>query len=124
MIELLIPVGKFKDKSSAKWDETARQVKYTIVHWLAFWNDIESLHYILENVEESVETYTKVMSVSHRDLTPIDIAGTRGCHEAVLLLVDFFVGKIQLLKKIFRVTRTRAAAVSDANARSVAPVEA
>ena len=54
MIELLIPAGGFEDPSSARWDSPARQVKYTILHWLAYWNDIASLAYLLENIEFSV----------------------------------------------------------------------
>ena len=87
------------------------------MHWLAFWNDIASLNYILEHIDETVENYTKVMSVSHRDLTPIDIAGTRGCHEAVLLLLDFFVSKIQALKTIFQVPKARSGSLAETNNR-------
>ena len=101
MIELLIPPSGFGDPSSARWDGVARQVKYTILHWLAFWNDIESLAYLLENIEVNVMQYSKVMAVDHRGLTFMDMAGLRGSHEAVIMLLDFFAGKMDVIKAIF-----------------------
>ena len=101
MIELLIPPGRFDDPSSARWDGVARQVKYTILHWLAFWNDIESLAYLLENIEVNVAQYSKVMGVDHRGLTFLDMAGLQGCHESVIMLLDFFAGRMDVIRAIF-----------------------
>lgn len=101
IIELLIPAGRFDDPSSARWDGVARQVKYTILHWLAYWNDIGSLAYLLENIEVGVTQYSKVMGVDHRGLTFLDMAGLRGCHESVIMLLDFFAGKTDVIRAIF-----------------------
>lgn len=74
MIELLMPTNMADDDpKKAEWNISSKQVKFTPLHWLAFWNDTESIQYILTQVSE--ENFTSTMKLSTSGLTPIDIAG-------------------------------------------------
>ena len=89
MIEIMIPPNDFNSKSKARWDHSARQVKFTGLHWLAYWNDIESINYILSNLTLDKKTVESIFALNHKNMTLIDIAGKHKCHEAVLFLLDF-----------------------------------
>ena len=41
------------------------------------------------------------MGVDHRGLTFLDMAGLRDCHEAVILILDFFAGKMDAVRAVF-----------------------
>ena len=90
MIEIMIPKDRFDDKTVSRWDHSARQVQFTALHWLAYYNDVLSINYILSNLNlgdrKSVEN---IFALNHKNMTLIDIAGKHGCHETVLFLLDF-----------------------------------
>lgn len=53
------------------------------------------------------------MAVDHRGLTFIDVAGLRGSHEAVIMLLDFFAGKMDVIKAIFGTSKMSKNKVQD-----------
>ena len=58
---MLIPPLEEQDKNNitqySRWDFVAKQVTYTPLHWLSFWNDVESIHYILNLIPKNTESY-------------------------------------------------------------------
>jgi hypothetical protein len=55
MIALLFPPKHLRilpKEHYATWDFKARQVHYTPLHWLAYWNDSESIHYLIHQIPE------------------------------------------------------------------------
>ena len=58
---MLIPPVEEQDKSNitqySRWDFVAAQVNYTPLHWLCFWNDVESIHYVLNLIPKTTEAY-------------------------------------------------------------------
>jgi len=47
-IQVLIPKDFVNDPKAAEWAFVAPQIKFTAMHWLAFWNDTDSIQYLLE----------------------------------------------------------------------------
>jgi len=62
-------------KHYAKWDFTCNQVNYSPIHWLAYWNDVESINYILSLIPADKEHIIKMMMPNIRNITPLDVAG-------------------------------------------------
>lgn len=62
------------------------------MHWLAYWNDSESVKYILEIVEENVskDALHKLMHISFNGMTPIDTAGRNNSTEAAKEFLMYF----------------------------------
>lgn len=84
IIELLIPKDyksrEDNDKNYAKWENISNQTGYNVFHWLAYWNDTESIYYLIRIIPKTKETYLKIMQARHHGddqigNTPIDIAG-------------------------------------------------
>jgi hypothetical protein len=68
---------------------------------LAFWNDVESIHYILNLIPQDVDSYKKIMRQNFSGLTPLDIAGQHGCHESAMLMINFLTTKFTYINEIF-----------------------
>lgn len=101
MIELLIPEGKFHDPQSSRWDITAKQVKNSALHWLAYYNDVESIMYILNNLPLEAKDFSNIMTLNSRGLTPLDVAAKHKCHEAAITFIDFFMSRPTMLNQIY-----------------------
>ena len=111
IIELLIPKN-FKseddnDKNIAKWSNRSNQTNYNIFHWLAYWNDTESIFYLLSIIPRTTETYLKIMQAHHSENdqignTPIDIAGENQNHEACIILVKYFTEEFEIVENIYQ----------------------
>ena len=71
MIELLI-------QGNAEWCFVCKEIGYTPLHWLAYWNDFASINHLLKVVDKQTDDKSKIlrlMFMSKKGLTPIDIAG-------------------------------------------------
>jgi|TARA_B110001450_G_scaffold124602_1_gene117277 hypothetical protein len=68
---------------------------------LAFWNDAESIHYILNLIPQTTEDYQKIMAVNFSGLTPLDIAGQHGCHEAAIMIINHLTERFDFVEEIF-----------------------
>jgi len=68
-------VEKEEDRDYAEWDFVCLQVTYTPIHWLAYWDDVESINYILSLIQQSKEQIIKTMMPNIRNITPLDVAG-------------------------------------------------
>ena len=101
MIERLIPEGKFHDPKSSRWDIAAKQVKNSALHWLAYYNDVESIMYILNNLPLEIKDFSNIMTLNSRNMTPLDIAAKHKCHEAAVTFIDFFMSRPHLLNAIY-----------------------
>ena len=102
---MLIPPLEEQDVNNieqySRWDFVANQVSYTPLHWLAFWNDAESIHYILNLIPQNITSYKKLMHKNVSGLTPLDIAGQHGCHEAAMLIINFLTARFEYICEIF-----------------------
>lgn len=104
MIELLLPPEKeqiLTQENYAKWDFQAKQVLYTPLHWLAYWNDAESIHYILNQVPDKTEQFVKILTQNESKMTPLDIAGKHESHESALVFIDYLQKKFHMIEKLF-----------------------
>jgi len=58
MIEMMIPVGSVNSPDSARWDFVAKQIHYTPLHWLAYWNDTDSIQYLLNVIPAGASEFS------------------------------------------------------------------
>lgn len=108
IIELMIPPIEEQNINNieqySRWAYVAPQVEYTPLHWLAFWNDVESIHYILNLIPDDVEEIKKIMRQNFSGLTPLDIAGQHKCHEAGIMMINFLTSKFNYIVDIYNET--------------------
>lgn len=76
---------------------------YTPIHWLAYWNDVESINYILELVPNKKQYIIETMKPNIRNLSPLDVAGKHKSHESALLLLQFLRNHFNFVEDIFNV---------------------
>lgn len=93
IIETLVSGGdsdRFSEK--AEWLIEIDQESYTPLHWLAFWNDFESINFLLKQIktDEPKETMKMLVRMNSSLMTPLDIAGTHESHESAYLMIDYF----------------------------------
>ena len=83
------------------------QIKYTPLHWLAYWNDVGSIMLIFETFDSKPEKqfheFQIMMTVGGKGLTPIDIAAKNKSHEAAILLLDQFIKRKDLIANIYQI---------------------
>ena len=93
IIEKLIPPQEERIKDNplqySRWDFVSAQLFYTPLHWLAYWNDSASIHYLLHLVPNTLEDFKKIFAVNYEDLCALDIAGMKKCDESAQILIDF-----------------------------------
>ena len=89
MIQMMIPEGTAGLNTSAKWNFCAPQILYTPIHWLAYWNDVESIKYLLKSIPLDKITYELVLCANSDGMTPIDIAGKHESHESAIMLLKY-----------------------------------
>lgn len=76
-------------------------MSYTPLHWLAYWNDVESIHYLLNLIPETLEDYKKIMKLNFSGLTPLDIAGQHMCTESALMIIEHMTERFGFIEEIF-----------------------
>lgn len=85
--------------SEKHWADTEyvhERTLYTTLHWLAYHNDANSIIYIIRHIDANSQnkklSFIKLMKRTfyHR-LTPMGIAGSNDCNEALLMFIHFFV---------------------------------
>ena len=103
MIKTLIPSSQIASEYSANWKFTAEQIFYTPIHWLAYWNDVEALKYIISIIP--ADQFHLVMSMTSEAMTPLDIAGKHGSHEAAHFLINYLTEKFSIIKNCFNNNR-------------------
>ena len=65
---------------SELWNYQVPQTLYSSVHWLAYFDDHQSIEIILKEIElGSLKTFLNFNNVEFQQLTPIDIAGLNKC---------------------------------------------
>jgi ankyrin repeat protein len=106
MIEKLIPpVAKtYKGpltSNFAHWSFVSEEIKYTAFHWLAYWNDTESLFYLLNQVPESQENYLKILVENERGDTPLGLAAAHGSHESAIMIIEHLVKDFNIIQGVF-----------------------
>lgn len=62
-------------------------------HWLAFWNDTESLYYLLNIIEKTAKNFLLIQAAHYHEFdqignTPVDIAGESNNHESAIILTQ------------------------------------
>jgi ankyrin repeat protein len=63
IIEILLPKEKSDktrgkdEKNYAKWSNVSNQTGYNVFHWLAYYNDTESLFYLLNLIENNAKNF-------------------------------------------------------------------
>jgi len=79
-------------EDKAEWLIQVREVKYSPLHWLAYWNDTESILFLLRlaNKDEKI-TIDKILCLNCNDNTPVDTAGKNRSNLAAMLFLDFFL---------------------------------
>lgn len=75
---------------------------YSCLHWLAYWNDVESIDYMLNLVPDHYDQFQKIMGLNASDMTPLDIAGQHMCHESALLIIEHLTTKFDLLEQVYK----------------------
>ena len=68
---------------------------------MAYWNDIESINYILSNLTLDKKSVESVFALNHKNMTFIDIAGKHKCHETVLFILDFCMKNFLKMINVF-----------------------
>lgn len=53
-------------------------------------------------IPENVESYKKIMRQNFSGLTPLDIAGQHGCHEAAMMIINFLTKKFHFINEIYQ----------------------
>jgi len=95
-------VKKDSQKNFAKWLFRVSQVKYTPLHWLALWNDYQSIEYLLNSVDKNDPEQVKmIMSYNNDGLTPLDVAGVRQSNEAALIFLGYFKRNFPMIQWVF-----------------------
>lgn len=86
----------------AEWLIQVKEVKYSPLHWLAYWNDTESILFLLRlaNKDEKI-TIDRILCLNCNDNTPVDTAGKNRSSLAAMLFLDFFLQNFDYIKKIF-----------------------
>jgi hypothetical protein len=74
IIEVLMPKGCNRGSDHtmdtkelvnyARWSIISEQTGYNIFHWLAYWNDTESLYYLLNNIDKNAKNF-QLMQTAH-----------------------------------------------------------
>lgn len=79
-------------EDKAEWLIQVREVKYSPLHWLAYWNDTESILFLLRlaNKDEKI-TIDRILCLNCNDNTPVDTAGKNRSNLAAMLFLDFFL---------------------------------
>lgn len=91
----------------ARWSIISEQTGYNIFHWLAYWNDTESLYYLLNNIDKNAKNF-QLMQTAHFHTndqignTPIDIAGENNNHESAIILAQHFSSAPKIVEEIFK----------------------
>lgn len=79
-------------EDKAEWLLQVKEVKYSPLHWLAYWNDTESILFLLRlaNKDEKI-TIDRILCLNCNDNTPVDTAGKNRSNLAAMLFLDFFL---------------------------------
>lgn len=112
MIKLLVPSPdseEGKDPANIAYVQYAcKQTLYQPLHWLAYWNDCESISYLLDEIGKHLKTkkaLTDLMSLTSNDLTIVDVAGSNGSHESALIILDLLFKKTDIMEEIYGVKK-------------------
>ena len=70
--------GKVPKEDKADWLIQVKEVKYSPLHWLAYWNDTESVLFLLRlaNRDDKI-TIDQILCLNCNDNTPVDTAGKK-----------------------------------------------
>ena len=97
MIKCMIPANSTSVSYCARWDFEANQIKYSPMHWLAYWDDSEAIAYLLNNIPQTKESYSKILRHNNEGMTPIDIAGKHKSNTSALLLLKFLTSNFSII---------------------------
>jgi hypothetical protein len=87
---------KHSNKHWADTEYVHERTLYTTLHWLAYHNDYGTIIYIIRHIDANSQnkrqSFVKLMQRTfyHR-LTPMCIAGSKECSEAMLEFIHFFI---------------------------------
>lgn len=102
-----------RDKHGFDYNYVHPDTGYSTLHWLAYWNDAESINTILSNIElhkESDEDVLRTLSATDTDksgsfgsgdMTAITIAGERDNIKALKAYMDFFKRNVAVITELF-----------------------
>jgi hypothetical protein len=52
-------------------------------------------------IPKDIKSYQKIMRQNFSGLTPLDIAGQHGCHEAAMMIMNFLTARFENVLEIF-----------------------
>ena len=85
------------------WVEQIPQIKYQPLHWLAFWNDHQSIDYLLTTLrsEECGISFKDLLLPDQNGFTALDFAGMHSSFESMFIFIEFFKQHFGEFEKIF-----------------------
>ena len=96
--------GNVDRENSAEWLYACSRIKHTPLHWLCYWNDYESVQYLLSLVEDKdapMETIKMLMASTFNNMSPLSMSGKHSCGESALLILEFFDKRFYYVEKAF-----------------------
>ena len=91
--EMLIPPIEERDKKNplqySKWDFISPQLFYTPIHWLAYWDDSATLHYLLNLIPKDINEFVKIFHTNFDELCALDIAGMKKCNLSAFIIMEY-----------------------------------
>ena len=78
------------------------QIKYSSLHWLAYWNDHRSIEFLLSTLPGTDrERIQKLLLPNSEDYTAIDFAGMHKSFECLLIMILYFRENFHILHLVF-----------------------
>ena len=98
MIALLVTSQKNKDGSidkenTAEWLFACSRIKHTPLHWLCYWNDWQSIDFLLKQIHdknEPLKNINMIMMDSYNYMSPLSMAGKHSSDESAIMILEFF----------------------------------
>lgn len=84
------------------------QILYSPLHWLAYWDDHNSVNFLLSTVSgRDSKKVQRLFRPNSDDLTPLDIAGVNNAHETLLHIINYFQDNFHILEQVFEVEKLK-----------------
>ena len=102
MLKILLPKGSGdgKNRNAADWRMRAKQIGYSPLHWLAYWDDLQAFQYFVSIIPP--KELSKILCLSVFGLTPLDIAGKNKSDSVAQWLITYLTDKFDIIKKLFQ----------------------
>ena len=98
--------GKADSESKAVLLYACSRIKHTPLHWLCYWNDYDSVQYLLSLIDdknEPLENINMLMADTFNKMSPLSMSGKHSSGESALLILEFFDKRFFYVEKAFGV---------------------